>query len=335
MAGIFTSKAARGGGAHSLWCFHWQHMLMPRARKVLVVDDDPSITDGLSSLLRSENYLVRTALDGRRALATVRRFTPDVVLLDVNLPGLTGFEVCRQLRNARYAGAVIMLSARGEQADRITGLEAGADDYVVKPFDSREVLARVRAHVRRADAVPPQTRRGRGARGAGTRRLSAVMFTDMRDFAGHMHRDERRTMSMLGWLNAHIGRAASRHRGKIIEIIGDAFLISFRSALDAVACGLAVVRDLRRFNRGKSGDRRLDVRIGIHLGDVIEAGDKLRGDTVNIAARLQALASGTDVAVSGSVYEAVRDRLRMTVVDAGTRHVKHIRQAVRVYRLSP
>ncbi|HET9017543.1 MAG TPA: response regulator transcription factor [Thermomicrobiaceae bacterium] len=116
---------------------------------VLVVDDEQPIVDLVSRYLTADGFRVRGANDGTRALELARRERPDVVVLDLMLPGIDGLEVCRRLRQFSDAH-VIMLTARTDEVDRIVGLTVGADDYVTKPFSPRELVARVRAHLRRA-----------------------------------------------------------------------------------------------------------------------------------------------------------------------------------------
>ena len=124
---------------------------------VVVVEDDPSIADLLDLYLRQAGYRVLLAADGQRGLELVATAAPRLLVLDVGLPGaVDGFEVCRQVR-ARPATAglpILMLTARDDEIDRVLGLELGADDYVTKPFSPRELVARVRALLRRADGVP-------------------------------------------------------------------------------------------------------------------------------------------------------------------------------------
>src|SRR5437870_7222125 len=119
---------------------------------ILVVDDEPMLLDSLTLFLESHGYQVRTARDGLAALEEVVRQQPDLVLLDLMLPGLDGMEVCRRLR-AHSAVPIIMLTAREDTGDKVLGLELGADDYVTKPFVLRELLARVRAVLRRGPAT--------------------------------------------------------------------------------------------------------------------------------------------------------------------------------------
>ena len=116
--------------------------------RVLVVEDEESISDPLSYLLRQEGFEVAVTATGPEGLAEFDRGGADIVLLDLMLPGLSGTEVCRALR-ARSAVPVIMLTARDSEIDKVVGLELGADDYVTKPFSSRELVARVRAVLRR------------------------------------------------------------------------------------------------------------------------------------------------------------------------------------------
>lgn len=121
--------------------------------RILVVDDEPNILEVLELYLRREGYAVDVASDGQRALELASERPPDLLVLDLMLPVLDGIEVCRRLR-AQSDVPIIMLTAKGAEADRLAGLELGADDYVVKPFSPREVVARVKAVLRRASSSP-------------------------------------------------------------------------------------------------------------------------------------------------------------------------------------
>jgi len=126
------------------------------AQRVLVVDDDKTVSDVVRRYLEREGYEVDTADDGLVALDLARQRPPDLVVLDLMLPGLDGIEVCRRLRES-HAVPVIMLTAKGDVDDRVTGLEVGADDYVTKPFSPRELTARVGAVLRRVSAATIDT----------------------------------------------------------------------------------------------------------------------------------------------------------------------------------
>jgi len=127
---------------------------MQRKRTVLLVEDEPSIVEPLAESLGREGFDTKVAGTVSEALELASQIDPDLVLLDVMLPDGSGFDVCRELRQTSQV-PIIMLTARGEEADRIVGLELGADDYVVKPFSAREVVARIRAVLRRTDTSAP------------------------------------------------------------------------------------------------------------------------------------------------------------------------------------
>lgn len=121
---------------------------------ILIVEDERSIAEGLAYALRQEGFRVETAPDGETGLTAARAHSPDLVILDLMLPGVSGWEVCRALRKTSNV-PILMVTARAEEMDRVLGLELGADDYVTKPFSTREVIARVRAILRRA--APAET----------------------------------------------------------------------------------------------------------------------------------------------------------------------------------
>ncbi len=126
-------------------------------KKILVVDDEPTLVATLKYNLEQAGYQVSTAPDGEAALAVARSQRPDLIVLDLMLPRLDGLEVCRILRREMSA-PVLMLTAKSDEVDKVVGLELGADDYVTKPFSMRELLARVRALLRRAETAPAEER---------------------------------------------------------------------------------------------------------------------------------------------------------------------------------
>ncbi|MBA3842947.1 MAG: response regulator transcription factor [Actinobacteria bacterium] len=117
-----------------------------------MVEDDETVSGVLSQYLLRDGFLVDVVDDGEQALARIAEHEPDLVILDIMLPGISGFEVCRSIRKVGKM-PIVVLSARGEESDRVLGLELGADDYIVKPFSNREVAARVRAVLRRSESL--------------------------------------------------------------------------------------------------------------------------------------------------------------------------------------
>lgn len=120
---------------------------------ILVVEDDAALRELIEGRLRDAGWSVRSAADGRQALDAVQQRVPDLVVLDVMLPGLDGLEVCRRLRAGYPLLHIVMLTARAEELDRVVGLEVGADDYITKPFSLKELVARIRAALRRQRAT--------------------------------------------------------------------------------------------------------------------------------------------------------------------------------------
>jgi two-component system alkaline phosphatase synthesis response regulator PhoP len=173
--------------------------------RILIVDDEPEIVRGLEDNLRFEGYQTESAANGDDALALAVSATPDLILLDVMMPRMSGWDVCRRLREKGIDVPVIMLTARGEEIDRVRGLELGADDYVTKPFSLRELLARVRAVLRRPG---PRSR------------FEEFAFGDVRVRsrtrqvwkAGREVRLTRKELDLLVFLIAHRGEVITRER---------------------------------------------------------------------------------------------------------------------------
>jgi DNA-binding response OmpR family regulator len=169
---------------------------------VVYVEDDERLARLTSQYLTSHHVEVTLVTRGDLAVAEVLRVRPDVVLLDVMLPGTSGLEVCRRLRE-RIDVPIIMVTARGEEADRVMGLEGGADDYVSKPFSSRELLARVRAHARRA-------------RGGSGPRTAVTHVGDLVVDAGSMTAEMRGKALVLTTLEFAILRARAERAGRVL-----------------------------------------------------------------------------------------------------------------------
>ncbi|MET7869749.1 response regulator transcription factor [Streptomyces cyaneofuscatus] len=174
--------------------------------RVLVVDDDPTVAEVVVGYLHRAGYAVERAGDGPAALERFAAARPDLVVLDLMLPAMDGFEVCRRMR-AHGPVPVIMLTARGDEEDRILGLETGADDYVTKPFSPRELVLRVESVLRRAGAGAPAAEGARPLSGAGLR-LDPVARSASRAGAGLAL--TLREFDLLAFLLRHPGRAFGR-----------------------------------------------------------------------------------------------------------------------------
>jgi len=167
-----------------------------------------------------------------------------------------------------------------------------------------------------------------------TRRLAAILAADVAGYSRLMGADEEGTLERLKALRRElIDPKIAEHHGRIVKTTGDGLLVEFASVVDAVRCAVTVQHALPEWNTGVAADTRIELRIGINLGDVIVEGDDLYGDGVNIAARIEALADAGGVFVSNTVHDQVRDRLPFAFEDLGEQQVKNIARPVRVYRV--
>lgn len=123
-----------------------------KTKKILIVEDEPSLVFTLKDTLEAENYDVNVVEDGADAVKTVQQFEPDLMILDLMLPNVSGYDICKEIRDLKYTFPIIMLTAKDQEIDKVTGLNLGADDYITKPFGVKELLARIRARLRRANA---------------------------------------------------------------------------------------------------------------------------------------------------------------------------------------
>jgi two-component system, OmpR family, response regulator RegX3 len=213
-------------------------------RTVLMVEDEVSITEPLREALEREGFDTELAPTASEALEVTERVSPDLVLLDVMLPDGSGFEVCRALRE-RSRVPIIMLTARGEETDRIVGLELGADDYIVKPFSAREVAARIRAVLRRVDE-PPKATKPTGPLEAGELTLDPARRSAT--LAGKELDLTRREFELLQLLLSEAGTVITRER--LIDEVWDTNWFGSTKTLDVH------VSSLRR----KLGDDSADPR---------------------------------------------------------------------------
>lgn len=121
-----------------------------KVKKIIVVEDEPSLVFTLQDTLESEGYAVSVVTDGSQAIDTVKEVDPDLMILDLMLPGKSGYDICKEVRDLKYTFPIIMLTARDQEIDKVAGLNIGADDYMTKPFGVKELLARIKARLRRA-----------------------------------------------------------------------------------------------------------------------------------------------------------------------------------------
>jgi DNA-binding response OmpR family regulator len=182
------------------------------AESILVVEDEPALQETLSYNLKRSGYSVEIAADGRAALDAARRLRPDLIILDIMLPELDGLEVARILRR-EMSSAILMLTARGEEIDRVVGLEVGADDYLTKPFSMRELLARVKAQLRRTQLIRESSSTAQAAGLHPRLVFGELVIDDARrevTLAGEALQLRPKEYELLRFLAGHRGRLLSR-----------------------------------------------------------------------------------------------------------------------------
>jgi two-component system alkaline phosphatase synthesis response regulator PhoP len=197
---------------------HGDHKMV----RILIVEDEPDMVAGLRDNFEYEGYEVITALDGVAGLERALNAAPDLVILDVMMPRMSGLEVCKQLKSKRPSIPIIMLTARGQEVDKVVGLELGADDYVTKPFSIRELLARVKAVLRRASSAPKeQDRYSFGDVEVDLRSCQVLRKGKALDFSS-------KEFELLKYFLCHPGEALSRDR-LLDEVWGYEILSSTRT----------------------------------------------------------------------------------------------------------
>ena len=185
-------------------------MTPPRAHRILVVEDDDNIRHGLAALLTANGYAVDEAGDGEAGLAAFARAKPDLVLLDVMMPGMNGYDVCRAIRKDDTRTPIIMLTAKDDEIDKVLGLELGADDYIVKPFGVRELLARLAAVLRRTTpAASGSTAEGAESFAFGPDRVDAARYELVRKDGSRVGLSARE-LALLRLFAAEAGKALTR-----------------------------------------------------------------------------------------------------------------------------
>ena len=181
-------------------------------KKILIVEDDAALMLGLTSLIGDEGYEPHAARTGPEGLRLAKELRPDLIVLDIMLPGMSGFEICKRVRDERIPSKVLMLTAKDEEDDKIFGFELGADDYLTKPFSLRELLARIRAMLRRDDvpaATPPTPE-------AGDRIAFGDVVVDFKrrevKRGGELQELTNREFLLLEYLIRHPGEVLTRER---------------------------------------------------------------------------------------------------------------------------
>jgi DNA-binding response OmpR family regulator len=183
---------------------------MTMKTKVLIIEDDPHILLGLEEVLKSDGFEVAICNRGDQAIDAVKKQRPALLVLDVMLPGLSGYDICKQLRAKKVATPILMLTAKGQEIDKVVGLELGADDYVTKPFGVRELLARIHALLRRTAAAPSPETNGQAPFQIGSATIDPKTFQIKRQ--KEVEELTSKELKLLQLFASHPGEVFSRDR---------------------------------------------------------------------------------------------------------------------------
>ena len=322
--------------------------MAPPTPRILAVDDNKQNLDLLTKALTSANYKVITATDGPTALRLVESAAADLVLLDVMMPGMSGYEVCERIRanEATRVLPVVMLTALHDVSHRIRGIEAGADDFLTKPFNREELLTRVKSLLRIKtlyDDIETKNRLlrtlfgryvseevaaeivadpGRHLKLGGEKREVTVLFGDLRGFTPLAERlDPEDAVDVLNVYLTCVIDAVFEFRGTLDKFRGDGFMAFFGAPVrheddpsSAVRCALVMQERLKSISFAKFPDLRLHIGIGINTGTVIagNVGSERRadytviGNEVNVAQRFESNAGPGQILITGSTYERIK-----------------------------
>ncbi|HJU61062.1 MAG TPA: adenylate/guanylate cyclase domain-containing protein [Candidatus Binatia bacterium] len=320
-----------------------------RPSRILAVDDNKQNLDILSKALTVAAYDVIKASDGPAALRLIESAPPDLVLLDVMMPGMSGYEVCKRIRavDSTRLLPVVMLTALSDVADRIRGIEAGADDFLSKPFNREELLTRVKSLLRIKtlhDDLETKNRLLRTLFGryvseevaaeivadparhlelGGEKREVTVLFGDLRGFTSLAEQlDPQEAVDILNTYLKLVIDTVFESRGTLDKFRGDGFMAFFGAPVrreddpfNAVRCALAIQEGLKHITFPKFPDLRVHMGMGLNTGIVLAGniGSERRmdytviGDEVNVAQRFEASAGPGQILMTGSTYERVKD----------------------------
>ena len=334
---------------------------MEQNKTILVVDDMSQIRTILRFNLEKEGYRVMDANNGQKALQyAAGEDPPDLIILDVMMPKMDGYQVIRKLResDATKNIPVIFLTAKAQKKDVLKGIEEGGNDYVLKPFKFVDLQRKIEnlldmheGHLSAGTISQQKDKAGKSGnkdalsdwdalgsvnstnKVTPERALVAIMITDMVDFSKEMEDNEEYTYSKLLTHNEIIRKHISKNKGEEIKTIGDAFLIRFKSAVDAVESAMNVQKEFLEYNKDKKKIEQILIRIGIHIGDLMIVNDDVFGNGINIAAKIEPLAEPGGICISVDAYTIVKNSMDITVLSLGKKELKNIKDPMEIFKI--
>ena len=340
--------------------------------KVLIAEDNPDMRQLAEQVIGMMGLEVITAYDGPSALRTAQTQMPDLVLLDVDMPGMNGFDVCAVLKSNTETAQIpiLMVTAQADIEHRVHGLGVGADDYLPKPYNPRELMARVETRLRaktetddlrhkqqllrqtferfvHGSVVQQMLEDPRQVQLGGKLQEITVMFADLEGFTAMAeYTDPETLLSVLNRYHDLIVSLILQQNGTIDKFLGDGVMALFNTplpqenhALYAVQTAVMIQDALADFHKKLPAEHRMGINFGIHTGQAVVGNvgtDRIMdftavGDTVNLASRLQGLSHNNKILISSATYEKIKDCVRAQPI--GNMHVKNRTETVMTYEV--
>ncbi|MEO8211451.1 MAG: response regulator, partial [bacterium] len=281
--------------------------------------------------------------DGEKALEVINDKKPEIAILDLDMPKKTGFDVLIELAETKNQVKVIFLTMYKEENLFNEAMDLGIKGYVLKESAADDICECIRLVANDDYAISPLISNFLVKRlSIGnklkkekpySRKLLAIMFTDIKDYSKKMGSDENLAIKLLGIHNEIVKEVVYLYKGKIKEVIGDAYVVSFDSAVKCVECACEIQKKFKSYSEEAVAEEKIEIRIGIHLGDIIEYDNMIIGDAVNIAARIQENAIPGGVTMSESIYFAIRNKVQFNIIFSGEKSFKNIKDPVKIYEV--
>lgn len=299
---------------------------MTKSQLIFVVDDEPDARELVGDYLRMHGFEVVLCSGGRELRDKLHGDKPELIVLDLNMPEEDGLSIIRFLKE-HYRIPVIMLTASASTIDRVVGLELGADDYLAKPCEMRELLARIRSVLRRLKFAPSRT---------AERHLAAIASFDLVGFSRFIQEDEAATLAAVDAVFAEVVTPSlMQYRGTLFKMLGDGALVEFASVVDAVEWAVFLQTTMLSHPRAITPVGKIVFRLGIAVGDVVLNQSDRAGEGVTLAVRVQEVASPGAVCVSDQAFQFVRGKCTVRFNDGGERQLKNIVTPMRVWNWAP
>jgi class 3 adenylate cyclase len=310
---------------------------MARTLKIMIVDDDPFTLSLLEQELEHLGYEMGSCSNGYEALEEIVSDAseygfPGIVVTDIKMPLMDGLELMKRTLDLDQDLPIILITAHGDIPMAVQAMHDGAFDFIEKPIAPEKLIDAVNRAVEKRSIVL-ENRALRAKHAGVTRELSAILSADVEGYSRLMGLDEVMTVRTITVYREVLRALVHKQSGWVVDATGDNLLAQFKSALDAVQCAVNIQKAIKKRNTEFPEEKKMRFRIGMNIGDVIFNGERIYGDGVNIAARIESLAKGGGICISRNIYDHVKNKLALEFEYLGEHTLKNIAAPVEVYRV--